>query len=188
MRKLALALALMAGSAHAGWQLNNQQSSLKFVTVKNDVVAETHSLKKLSGQLNDDGSFTVSIDVASLDTLIPIRNERMLEHLFKAKQFAAITASGKVEAGKLASLATGASLLETLPLQLTIAGVTQTVNAAVKIVKLSDKQLLAFTEAPVLVKAADFKLESGVKTLQDLAKLNRIELVVPVTFQVTFSQ
>lgn len=188
MRKLALAFALIAGSAQANWQLDNQQSSLKFVTVKNDVVAETHSLKKLTGQLNDDGSFTVNVDVASLDTLIPIRNERMLEHLFKAKQFAAITASGKIDAGKLAGLATGASLVETLPLQLTITGITQTVNAAVKIVKLSDKQVLAFTEAPVLVKAADFKLDNGVKTLQDIAKLNRIELVVPVTFQVTFSK
>lgn len=188
MRKLALALALMAGSAQATWQLDNQQSSLKFVTVKNDVVAETHSLKQLSGRLNDDGSFTVSIDVASLDTLIPIRNERMLEHLFKAKQFAAITASGKVDAARLTGLPAGASYVETLPLQLTITGITQTVNAAVKVVKLNDKQLLAFTEAPVLVKAADFKLDGGVKALQDIAKLNRIELVVPVTFQVTFAK
>jgi len=45
MRKFVLALALCASSAHAAWQLDNDQSSLKFVTVKNDVVAETHSLK-----------------------------------------------------------------------------------------------------------------------------------------------
>lgn len=188
MRKLAVALALVAGSAQANWQLDNQQSSLKFVTVKNDVVAETHSLKQLSGQLGADGSFSVNIDVAGLDTLIPIRNERMLEHLFKAAQFPAIKASGKVDITAVNQLNNGASFTTNLPLQLTITGITQTVNANIKVVKLSDQKLLAFTEAPVSVKAADFQLEAGVKTLQELAKLNRIELVVPVTFQVTFAK
>lgn len=188
MRKLALAFALVAGSAQANWQLDNQQSSLKFVSVKNDVVAETHSLKQLSGKLAADGSFSVNIDVAGLDTLIPIRNERMLEHLFKAAQFPVIQASGKVDMAVVNKLSNGASFATALPLQLTITGITQTVTANVKVVKLSEQKLLAFTESPVAVKAADFALEAGVKTLQELAKLNRIEMVVPVTFQVTFTK
>lgn len=188
MRKFALALALCASSAHAGWQLDNNQSSLKFVTVKNDVVAETHSLKQLSGTFNDDGSFHVDIAVSSLDTLIPIRNERMQEHLFKMNQFANISAAGKLDAAKIQGLPQGATVSETIALELTIAGVSQTVNAAVKVVKLSDKQLLAFTESPVLVKASEFKLEGGIQKLQELAGLKRIEQVVPVTFSVQFSR
>lgn len=188
MRKFALALALCAGSAHATWQLDNSQSSLKFVTVKNDVVAETHSLKQLSGSVAADGRFNIDIAVTSLDTLIPIRNERMLEHLFKASQFGNISAAGQFDSAKLQSLAVGSSLSETVALQLTITGITQTVNAAVKVLKVSDKQLVAYTEAPVLVKASDFKLEGGIKTLQDLAGLKRIEQVVPVTFSVQFTR
>jgi len=112
----------------------------------------------------------------------------MQEHLFKMNQFANISAAGKLDAAKIQGLAQGASLSETIALELTIAGVSQTVNAAVKIVKLSDKQLLAFTQSPVLVKASEFKLEGGIQKLQELAGLKRIEQVVPVTFSVQFNR
>jgi polyisoprenoid-binding protein YceI len=186
MKKLILAMALSAGAAQAGWQLDPAHSSLNFVSVKNDVVAETHSFKQLQGQWADDGSFSVEIPVQSLDTLIPIRNERMLEHLFKAKDFPLITAKGKIDPTVVKSLKSGAVSQQQVALSLTIAGQTQNVNAAIELVKLADQQVLAYTKAPLLIKAADFKLDSGVKQLQDIAKLNRIELVVPVTFSVQF--
>lgn len=186
MKKLILALALTAGAAHAGWQLDAAHSSLNFVSVKNDVVAETHSFQQLQGQWADDGSFSVEIPAQSLDTLIPIRNERMLEHLFKAKDFPLISAKGKLEPSVVKNLKTGAVSQQQVALSLTIAGQTQSVNTSIELVKLTDQQILAYTKAPVLIKAADFKLDAGVKQLQDIAKLNRIEMVVPVTFSVQF--
>jgi len=188
MKKFLLALALTAGSAQAAWQLDPAQSSLRFVTVKNDVVAETHSFKQLQGQWADNGQFSVTIPVQSLDTLIPIRNERMLEHLFNAKKFPQISASGMLDASTIGALKTGAVHSEKVELTLTIVDQTQKVTADISVVKLADNRLLAFTKAPVLVKATEFKLDGGVKKLQDIAKLNRIELLVPVSFDVQFSR
>lgn len=188
MKKLMLALALAAGSVQAAWQLDAQQSSLHFVTVKNDVVAETHSFKQLQGQWADNGQFSVEIPVQGLDTLIPIRNERMLEHLFNAKQFPAIKATGALDTAKITALKTDAVHQEKVELNLTLLDQTQKVTVDLSVVKLADNRVLAYTKTPVLVKATDFKLDGGVKKLQEIAKLNRIELVVPVSFDVQFSR
>jgi polyisoprenoid-binding protein YceI len=188
MKKLLLALALTAGSAQAAWQLDAAQSSLRFVTVKNDVVAETHRFNQLQGQWADDGQFNVQIPVKGLDTLIPIRNERMQEHLFQASKFATITASGRLDSAKISALSSGTVATEAVELTLTLLDQTQKINVELSLVKLSDNRVLAYTKAPVLIKATDFKLEAGVKKLQELAKLNRIELVVPVSFDVQFSR
>lgn len=187
MKKLVLALALAAGSAQAAWQLDSAQSSLHFVTVKNDVVAETHRFTQLQGQWADDGQFRVEIPVQSLDTQIPLRNERMLEHLFQAKQYPLIQATGTLPANKVAALKTGDTLNEKVDMALTLLDQTQTVVVDLALVKLADNRVLAYTKAPVLVKATEFKLDGGVAKLQALAKLNRIELVVPVNFSVQFS-
>ena len=82
-----LALMLYAGIATADWQLNNDQSSLQFASVKNTQFAEVHSFKTLSGGLTKDGNVAINIDLASVDTLIPIRDQRMKEMLFNVVSF-----------------------------------------------------------------------------------------------------
>ena len=57
-----------------------------------------------------------------------------------------------------------------------------------KKIKLADGKIQASTTAPVLVNAASFKLDTGVRKLQDIAKLNDISLMVPVTFNVEFKR
>lgn len=188
MKKLLLALALTTGTAQAGWQLDAQQSSLHFVTVKNDVVAETHSFKQLAGQWADNGQFSVEIPVQGLDTLIPIRNERMLEHLFNAKQYPLIKATGTLAPTVVSDLKPGAVLQEKVALNLTLLDQTQPIDVNLTLVKLNDERVLAYTNRPILVKATDFKLDNGVNKLQDIAKLNRIELVVPVSFELQFKR
>lgn len=187
MKKLVLALALACGSAQAAWQLDTQQSALRFVTVKNDVIAETHSFKQLQGKWADNGQFSVEIPVQSLETLIPIRNERMAEHLFIAQQYPMIKATGLLEHAKISALKTGEVHSQKLDLDVTILQQTKKINVELVIVKLAQNRVLAYTRTPVLVSALDFKLDGGVKKLQELAKLNRIEMIVPVSFDVQFS-
>lgn len=189
MRTIPLLAALLASfSSYATWQLDNQQSALRFVTVKNSVVAETHSFKTLSGSWSDDGVVNVAVDVKSLDTLVPIRNERMLEHLFQAATFPTITATTTIDPKLVNALAVGAMVHHKADLSLTIAGQTQTVPVDLQLVKIADNKVLAYTQSPVLVNAVNFKLDSGVAKLQELAKLKAIELVVPTTFHVVFQR
>jgi len=183
MKKLALVMAAaLSFSAAADWSVNSQQSSLNFVSVKNDLVAETHSFKDLTGKLTTAGEFSVVIPVATIDTAIAIRNERILEHVLAAKQFASINAKGKVDSKVLASLKTGDSVVVDQALDLTLLSQSQTLTAKVKVTKVSETQLLVTTVAPVMLDVNKFQLGAGVEKLRELAGLKSISPFVPTTF------
>ncbi len=183
MKKLALVLAAaLSFSAAADWSVNSAQSSLNFVSVKNDVVAETHSFKDLTGSLTEAGDFAVAIPAMSIDTMIPIRNERILEHVLAAKQYATINAKGKVDSKVLAGLKTGESVVVDQALDLTLLTKTQSLTAKVKVTKVSDSQLVVTTVAPIMLDVNKFELNAGVEKLRELAGLKSISPMVPTTF------
>jgi len=183
MKKLALVLAAaLSFSAAADWSVNSAQSSLNFVSVKNDVVAETHSFKDLTGSLTEAGDFAVAIPAMSIDTMIPIRNERILEHVLTAKQYATINAKGKVDSKVLAGLKTGDSVVVEQALDLTLLTKTQSLTAKVKVTKVSDSQLVVTTVAPIMLDVNKFELNAGVEKLRELAGLKSISPMVPTTF------
>ena len=189
MRLLLAALALSTTFAsQAAWQLEPAQSQLRFVSVKNGTVAEVHKFSQLSGNWADDGKVLVQIPVTTLDTLIPIRNERMLEHVFNAKNFPTISASTQIEPKLLSDLTVGASMQHQTELSLTLLDKTQSLPVQLTLTKLSNTKIQASTTAPVLVNSPAFQLDAGVRKLQDIAKLNDISLLVPVTFNVEFSR
>ena len=70
---LTLGLAV-ATQAVADWQLEPSPSSLSFVSIKNNVIAEAHTFTKLSGSVDQIGAAHIDIDLNSVETLIPIRN------------------------------------------------------------------------------------------------------------------
>jgi polyisoprenoid-binding protein YceI len=183
MKKLALVLAAaLSFSAAADWSVNSAQSSLNFVSVKNDVVAETHSFKDLTGSLTEAGDFAVAIPAMSIDTMIPIRNERILEHVLATKQYATINAKGKVDSKVLAGLKTGDSVVVDQALDLTLLTKTQSLTAKVKVTKVSDSQLVVTTVAPIMLDVNKFELNAGVEKLRELAGLKSISPLVPTTF------
>ena len=65
------------------WSLNPEHSSISIITTKNNAISEVSQFKKFSGKINSDGQLSISIDMNSLETNIPIRNERMQKHLFQ---------------------------------------------------------------------------------------------------------
>ena len=182
-----LACLLIAGStqALADWKLDNSQSSLNFVSTKNQHISETHKFAKLSGTLSDAGKLDVAVDLSSVNSGIEIRDKRMQEMLFEVstRPTASLTASIKPE---LLKKAMGKSSRHTIDAAFTINGQTRTLPVKVQITKLSGNAILATTPAPILLNAADFKLDAGVAALQKIAGLAGISLSVPVTFSVTF--
>lgn len=183
MKKLVLVVAAaLSFSVAADWSVNSAQSSLNFVSVKNDVVAETHSFKDLTGSLTEAGEFAVAIPALSIDTAIPIRNERILEHVLAAKQYATISAKGKVDSKILTGLKTGDSLVVDQALDLTLLTQSQSLTAKVKVTKVSDSQLVVTTVAPIMLDVNKFGLNTGVEKLRELAGLKAISPMVPTTF------
>lgn len=170
-----------------GWSIDQRTARLAFASVKNDHIAELHRFTEINGTWTD-SKVLISIPVSSLDTLIPIRNERMAEHLLNAAEYPLIEASTSVPPSVVDGLNIGDSMVLELVLTVTIAGQRGQVPAMIQVTKTSDKRILAATVQPVMIASQRFGLSAGIEKLRELAGLTRIDLVVPVTFSVTFVQ
>jgi hypothetical protein len=188
MKRLLLILATTSFfTSAANWQLNPEQSSLNFVSVKNSTVAETHQFTNLSGSWSEQGAVQIQIPVASIETHIPIRNQRILDFVLNAKRYTEITALANIKPDSIAGLGVGKSTVITLPLTLNLAGETMTLMTNIRVLKVNATTIQATTESPIILNVDTAKLTAGVDKLQQLAKLNDISKIVPVTFSVSFS-
>jgi len=183
---MALTLLLTAGAARAQWELDNDKSTVNFVSIKNDKVAEIHSFTSLVGYIGTAGKVQLGIDLDSVETLIPIRNERMRELLFDTVKFPAANISAQVDPAILAATADGGVVTADLPVTLSLHGIEQTLIAPVVVVGEGDNRLRVLTSRPVMVNAADFGLDSGITALREIAGLKAISVAVPVTLQLVF--
>jgi hypothetical protein len=181
-------LVLMAsGSAWADWQLDNDFSRVNFVSVKKDVIGEAHSFKQIKGTLSDEGKLSIEIALASVETLIPIRNERMQKLLFETNMFPQADLTAMVDP-KHFMLANGESKIVTVDADVGLHGVNKLIKTEVMITRVSSKKLLVASLKPIILRPADFGLDKGVMKLQAVAMLPSITQSVPVSFVLTFNQ
>lgn len=180
-------LTLLSFNVQAAWQLNNQQSLINFVSIKKSNVAEVHHFKSLSGTLSDKAA-KVSIDLLSVETNIPIRNERMKSMLFDTSKYSSATITAAIDISTLNDLKVGQHYQEKLSLTLDLHGITNSVPATVGVVKLTDDSLLVYSVNPIIINASDFGLNKGIEALRSIAKLPVISSAVPVTFNLVFNR
>jgi len=185
---IALLLVFLTPSAFAQWQLQGNDSSVNFVSVKSSTTAEVHHFKKLTGAISDTGAVALNIDLASVETNIGIRNDRVKSMLFETSTFLQANVTGAIDIEKVASLNVGDSYVETVKLDLDLHGASQEVSNEVQVVKLNDGKLLVSSIRPVVINASSFGLEPGIEQLRTVAKLPSISTAVPVTFNLIFVQ
>ena len=178
-------LLIVSATASAQWTLSNEASTLSFVTVKADHVAEVHTFDELSGAIGEDGSVSIEIALASVNTLVPIRNERMQSMLFETDLFPRATITSQINSDGLANMALGSSEEIGLDFTLELHNQSQTYNATV-LVSRQEAGLIATTLKPIVVKAESFDLVAGVEALREVAGLPSISRAVPVSFTVVF--
>ena len=178
-------LLIVSATASAQWTLSNEASTLSFVTVKADHVAEVHTFDELSGAIGEDGSVSIEIALASVNTLVPIRNERMQSMLFETDLFPRATITSQINSDRLANMALGSSEEMGLDFTLELHNQLQTYNATV-LVSRQEAGLLATTLKPIVVNAGSFDLVAGVEALREVAGLPSISRAVPVSFTVVF--
>lgn len=182
---LALALFLFSTASFADWSLS-PESKLSFVSVKANSIGETHTFSTMSGAVSADGEVELTIDLSSVETQIPIRNERMLEFLFEVAKYPKATISASIDAKKYKTMSTGEQAKMTLPLKVDLHGKTVSLKSDLIVVKLAKKQLLVISESPILLNTAAFEMVPGVDKLQALAGLPSISKIVPVSFSLFF--
>lgn len=183
---LASVLSLSASAWAASYQLNTEQSSIYFSSVKNDTLIEEHTFKDISGEMDNKGNAVLSIDLSSVDTHIDIRDERMRDLFFQVQDYPKATATVAVDKMLRKQLKPGFNEVKTLPVTLDFRGKQKTYQQALRISVLKDKSIQVTTVKPLYISVVDFSLSDGLKQLLDLAKLNTILSVVPVSVDLTF--
>ncbi|CAB3780696.1 YceI family protein [Pararobbsia alpina] len=194
MRKFigyAAAVALMFGlsSAHAAWRVDNSASTFNFVTTKAPAqgvaaIVEVQKFKQIDGTLGDDGKLEFDVDLGSVETHIPLRNERLKEILFKVAGNPKAVFAGTVDARRFKAMRVGALADVDVNGQLTIDGQSNPLTASLRIVKLPSGALQVSTSAPIVVNLKDYGLQDGVEALRTLMKLDVLASSAPVTFSV----
>ena len=185
IRTAAAALLVMAASsvAQAEWHLDAEASRLSFISTKNASKAEVHHFRELAGSVTDDGAARVEVPLDSVETAIPIRNERMREFLFETADYPSLTVSASVDPAVLGGA--GAQAM-TLPVTVSLHGQTASYDAAVLVAGGEDGSVTVTTSEPIVVNAGDFELGAGIAKLQALAGLSSISTAVPVSARLVF--
>lgn len=174
-------LSAMAGPALA-WTVQPEGSSLSYVSIKNGDTGEVNKIAGLSGNVEDDGTAALVLDLATVDTGIDIRNERVKTILFNVAEMPTAGIAAKLNMADFEGLKAGDVAKAEFTVTVTLHGQEVEYDVDAEIARLSDDEVLVSTTAPVLVSAEDFELTAGLDELQKLAGLDSISPVVPVTF------
>ncbi len=172
-------------SVHAQWMLDNEESLLSFVTIKADNVGEVHSFDTMSGSISNTGHMELVIELASVNTLIPLRNERMQEMLFETNLFPRAQISGQVDIASTVALKVGETRVLPVNFSLSLHGKAIDLIAEVIVIR-SATGFIVSTRKPIIVTADNFDLIAGVERLREVVGLTRISNAVPVSFTVVF--
>ncbi|WPN45997.1 MULTISPECIES: YceI family protein [unclassified Pseudomonas] len=178
-----LSFLLLAGatlSAHADWYLDGESSRLSFVSTKNANVSEVQRFLVLHGQVDPKGLARVEVEMDSINSGIPLRDERMRKELFEIEKFPEALITTQIDLRPINDLAPGAQLELRLPLTVDLHGKQHTYNAQLLATRLDDRRFQVVTLEPVVISAEDFELAPGLETLRKLAGLSAIGLSVPV--------
>ena len=187
LMKVAFAAVLAMGTSVAAesWTLDASTSKIAFGSVKKDSVGEVHSFESLTGTVGADGSVAVEIDLSSAQTNIDIRNERMIEHVFKKAKAANLNAS--IDMDELKALSVGATTLIDVEGVLSFLGANIDIEAEMFVARLSDTQVLVTTNDLIWLSTEDAGITAGIDKLMELAELPGITRTAPVTMRLIFN-
>ncbi len=188
--KHALAVAVLIGlsstSAAADWVLDNSSSRISFVSTKAGSAAEVHRFGELEGRVDAGGNATISIVLDSVDTAIPIRDERMREMLFETERFPTATLVASIDMKAVDALEPGESIPVTTEAQLQLHDNTVSLTVEMTVARLDAGRVLVASQKPLIVNASQVGLLDGIERLREIAGLPTISPAVPVTFVLAF--
>lgn len=188
--RLLLGASLLAAavSARADWQLDAAASSLFYVTSKASAVSEVNSFATLGGGIDAQGKATLGIDLASVQTAVEIRDQRMREIAFQTEQFPQATVSLQVDLAALDAMAAGSSTSASHTATVALHGVSQELTVDLRIIKLDADSIQVQNAKPLIVAAGSFGLAEAVEQLREIAGLPAINPNVVVDFTLVYNQ
>lgn len=168
------------------WRLDAAESRLNFSTTKKIHIVENMTFKRLSGAVSQNGVATLVVELASIDSGIGIRDERMQNLLFETASFPLATVTVPIDMATINAIAVGQSSISTITADLSLHGITNTITTDLKVSRLSNNRIIVQNVAPLLIVADNYNLERGVEELKIVANLDSIGKVVPVDFMLFY--
>lgn len=168
------------------WRLNPAVSHIYMQSVKKNSLFETHKFTAIDGSINPDGKAQVDIDLASIATGVDLRDVRMRFLFFETFKFPKATITANLDRAALEGLLTKIRLPYTLKFTLKLHGVEKEMQTPVVLTRIVDNAVSVSTVKPVIVKAADFGLEGGIKKLSEAVGDILIAPASSITFDLVF--
>lgn len=186
MKILLFTFALAISQIAVSTPLDTENSVLNIISTKNGTFAEIHSFSGLTGSLSKGGSVEVSVPLASINTGIEIRNQRMRDFLFNTEVFPTANFEANIDVTAIDLLAVGEVMELRVNGEITMNDQTAKSIVNVVIARQSDDSFIVATKQPFIINAQDFGYVDGINKLKELAALPSISTAVPVTFSVVF--
>ena len=181
-----VASSLFSSAALADWTLDAGNSNISYGTVKNDMIGESNTFKTISGYLNNNGQINIDIDLASIDTLIEIRDGRMRDIVFKVSENATAKLRGDINLKDHDNQEIGTSrVIETT---FSIAYVGQNIDHDVQLLvtRLAENKVMVTPHGVMFIDADDYDLLDAIEILRNLAGLDTIASVISMGFYLSF--
>lgn len=178
-----------SGFSQADWVVDDSQSEITYLSTKvfaesAGSATENNVIEGITGSISNEGIAEFVIDLSTLETAIPIRNERVLKYVFD------VTNKGHkafLRAQISPSSTNQSSVDESVPATLTIGETTKPINLKVSMIR-SGSDLFVVSSEPAIVKGSDYAMSAGFKKLTELAALSFITMDIPVSFSVKLTQ
>lgn len=181
----AMALAFMAPVAFAEtWTLNGDMSNIAFGSVKNEYNGEVHHFRALSGSVDAQGQVVVSVPLASVETMIDIRNERMRELVFKNSPTATVSAT--VDMVALDKLGVGEGMVAETEGTLSLLGQEVALYSDLFVIRVGEDKVMVTTDGMLMLATDELGVDAAIDQLQEIAGLDSITRVSPVTVRLVF--
>ena len=183
-----LLLNIFVPVAQAQWQLDVLESELNFVSIKKSSMAEVHHFKKLTGGIDTKGYVAINVDLNSIETNIPIRNERMQSMLFETNEFPVAKISSITDVLFVNDTPDSTIVKKQVEFNLNLHGINKKISTEVLVTKVSKNKFTVHSLRPIIINSVDYNLSEGITKLQEVAKLPSIATSVPVNFILVFSK
>ncbi len=170
------------GLADSAYRLNLETAVVGVTSTKNDRISERHQIKFKTGTVSSMGQVDLVLDLRTTETNIPIRNERMQQHLFA--QFPLATVSAQLPSNVFAKARAGKAISEPVVVTLVANGVAQTYS--MQMVLEQDVMGGLIVSGKTEIDVSLFGYGAGIEMLRNLAGLLSISTLVPVDFLLPF--
>lgn len=167
------------------WTLDPAVSYINFSSTKNYTVTEVHQFDRFDVTLPESQKIIANIDLSSVNTAIPIRNDRMKKLLFKVAQMPSATLTADLPKDAFKSVVTTYMDVKAV---LNLNGHSHSIPLNLSVTKINDDKVLVTTRKPVLMRASDYGLTNGIAALKVIAGLQHISAVIPVSFQIVLQR